>query len=149
MTGAIPIILAGKSELVAEEAIGDMRPELDVVHFTFINDARREIPILSRGEIPSPRNPHGTGDWSNPPKVIVFVAAYHDRDINTYRQLTGDASGENDKKLLPWLRVDRSIPAPPIGPELVRTLCARAKAKLAELNKEGKLVPGGSVDYYY
>lgn len=166
----LPIILAGKAEPVAEKAIADMKPELDgengkhlaipqtnvkldanflqVVHFTFINDARREIPILSRGEIPSPRNPHGTGDWSNPPKAVVFVAVYKDRDIDMYRKLTLEEAGDNPK-LIPWLRVDKSIPAPPVGPELVKALTIRAKEALRKLDEEGKLVPGELVDYYY
>lgn len=163
----MPIILAGKAEPVAEKAILDMKPELDgrlltthlslipmltileVIHFTFINDARREIPILSRGEIPSPRNPHGSDDWSTPPKAIVFAAVYRDRDIDLYRKLTLEAAGDEPKNLIPWLRVDTSIPAPPIGPELVKALCLRAKDALKKLNEEGKLVAGGAVDYYY
>ncbi|KAL2195271.1 hypothetical protein P885DRAFT_40560 [Corynascus similis CBS 632.67] len=145
----MPIILAGKAEPVAEKAISDMKPELDVVHFIFINDARREIPMLTRGEIPSPRNPHGSDDWSTRPKAIVYAAVYRDRDIDMYRKLTTEAAGTDANNLLPWLRVDTSIPAPPVGPELVKALTLRAKNMLKKLDEEGKLVPGGAVDYYY
>lgn len=103
---------------------------------------------MSRGEIPSPRNPCGTDNWSTPPKAIVFVAVYKERDIDQYRKLTVEAAGE-DAKHLPWLRFDRSIPAPPVGPELVKALTVRVKDVLKKLDEEGKLVPGAPVDYYY
>jgi hypothetical protein len=79
----------------------------------------------------------------------VFAAVYKDRDIEMYRKLTMEAAGDDNPKVIPWLRVDKNIPAPPVGPELVKALCVRAKEALKKLDEEGKLTPGGAVDYYY
>lgn len=170
-TMPVPIILAGKAEPVAEMAIRDMKPEADgmfpfaagayltnfqltrlhkVVHFVFINDARREIPILSTGGVPNPRNPHGSGDFEKtPPKAIVFTMIYRDVDIAMLRKTTLEVGGQG-AKYLPWLRVDRALPTPPVGPEMVSALSARVKEVLDRLDKEGKLIATDDiVDFYY
>lgn len=64
------------------------------------------------------------------------------------RKLTKDASGENAQHI-PWIRPDRTIPAPHIGPELVAALVQRTKDTLRILEDEGKLTMGAGDEHYY
>lgn len=78
----------------------------------------------------------------------MFTGAYEDSVIDQLRKETTAAGGQG-AKYLPWLRPDPSIPSPGPGPELVKLLVGRCKEALKKLDAEGKLVPGGEVDFYY
>jgi hypothetical protein len=39
---------------------------------------------------------------------------------------------------IPWLRVDSTLPHPPLGPEYAKAVVERVKAMLAKLEEEGK-----------
>ncbi|KAJ7360848.1 hypothetical protein DFH08DRAFT_360188 [Mycena albidolilacea] len=133
----IPILVTGGTEKVGTIVISRLQPEYEVIHFTLAATATTEVPILLKGEVPSPSSSNlGSGNWSAFPKAIVFGGAYEDSQIEDVRRAVAETDGT---KRIPWLRVDRSLPHPPIGPEYAAVIVDRMKALLGKLEGEGKL----------
>lgn len=109
---------------------------MPAIHFTLAAAATTEIPLLLKGEVPSPSSSSlGSGNWSAFPKAIVFGGAYQDADVEELRKLVAATPGT---RRIPWLRVDSTLPHPPPGPEYAKAVVVRLKAMLAKLEEEGK-----------
>ncbi len=106
-----------------------------VIHFTFLDSCTKEIPLLLKGEVPSnPDGQLGSGNWSVFPKAILFGGGYTDNDIAAVRKAVAEVDGA---RKIPWLRVDVTKPAPPVGPGYGAAVVARAKEELKRLEAEG------------
>ncbi|KAF7347163.1 hypothetical protein MVEN_01470800 [Mycena venus] len=133
----IPIIVTGGTEKIGSVVVASMKPEYEVIHFTLAAEATKEIPLLLKGEVPSPSSSSlGSGNWSVFPKAILFGGAYKDEMIEDVR---GAVAKTAETKRIPWLRVDSNLPHPPLGPEYGAAIVERAKAILGKLEAEGKL----------
>ncbi|KAJ7871197.1 hypothetical protein B0H14DRAFT_2345337 [Mycena olivaceomarginata] len=134
----IPILVTGRAEQVGALVISGLQPEYEVIHFTLAATATTEVPLLLKGEVPSPSSSSlGSGNWSAFPKAIVFGGAYEDSQIEEVRRAVAETAGT---KRIPWLRVDRNLPHPPTGsPEYAASVVERMKALLGKLQAEGKL----------
>ena len=73
------------------------------------------------------------------PKAIIFGGAYQDKDIAALREATAKLEGA---RKIPWLRVDTTKPAPPVGPSYGAFIVARAKEELRRLEADGVLESG-------
>ncbi|KAJ6512721.1 hypothetical protein C8R45DRAFT_796705, partial [Mycena sanguinolenta] len=133
----IPILVTGATEQVGSYVVANMKPEYETIHFTFAASAAAEIPLLLKGEVPSPSSSLGSGNWSTFPKAILFGGAYTDEQIEALRTSVANTPGT---KRIPWFRVDTSIPHPPFRTEeYAAAIVARAKAMLSKLENDGKL----------
>ncbi|KAK0638494.1 hypothetical protein B0T16DRAFT_462271 [Cercophora newfieldiana] len=146
MASPIPIIIVGAQEsvgLIAKEAL---KPEYEVIHFTLRPAAFAEIPLLLKGEVPSPPSSSiGTGNWSTPPKAVVFGGAFTADNIKELRALVDGTEGNLRK--IPWVAVDGSKPRPEVrGNEqgYMAAMSKRFKKGLEELEAEGKLGADGA-----
>jgi hypothetical protein len=116
-----------------------------VIHFVLSAEAgAEEIPYVLKGRRPPTTGSEiGSGNYSAPPKAIVFGGAYDDAAIGIILNSVGETS-------IPLLKADQSIPMPAIGPEYGRIILERSQAKLAELEKERKFdgaESGGTYTY--
>jgi hypothetical protein len=107
------------------------------------------VPQILNGHVPGPderSSALGSGDWTTPPRAVMFGGGYTDEEIEELRNLVG--TGETAVRI-PWLRVDFSIPAPPLGPEYGKAVTQRGKALLDRLVQEGKLEQGNDEVYFF
>ena len=100
------------------------------------------LPALLRGQDPSPgaETVIGTRDYSKPARVIITGGAYDGDKISMMRNACKGSQ-------VPWLRNDKSKPAPPVGPMYAAALVERVKTLLADLTKDGKMESDGV--YWY
>jgi hypothetical protein len=70
--------------------------------------------------------------------VAIFAgAAYGDAEIEEMREACKGHSS------VPWLRMNLSLPRPPLGPEYAPHVVARIKACMKSIEAEGKLNEDG------
>lgn len=81
----------------------------------------------------------GTGDYTRPPVAILVGSWYNDQMIQDFQHSTSDFPP------LLWLRVDKTISSPPLGPQYSIVVGRRIKAKLLELVVTG----GESPDFVH
>jgi hypothetical protein len=113
-----------------------------VIHFTLSDAAESEIPLLLQGQAPEqPSSSLGSGQWAERPKALVLGGAIQDSEIEAIQKAVSAASGISQ---IPWLRVDASKPAPPMGPGYATHIVGRLKEQLAKLDAEGKLGEGNA-----
>ncbi|KAI0550416.1 hypothetical protein F4679DRAFT_583660 [Xylaria curta] len=131
----IPIILCGKTEQIGQVVVAGLKPEYDVIHFVMSPESGAvQIPAILRGEQSPPSDSAlGSKDYSKPPVAIVLGGGFDDAGVNVIKKASEGI------KPIPWLRPDLTKPAPPLGPEYGKAMVARAKALLAQLEKEGKM----------
>jgi hypothetical protein len=79
----------------------------------------------------------GSGNYSSPPSAVVFGGGFTDDEFEVIRKAC-DGKGS-----VPWLRLDTSLPTPPLGPEYGKHVAERLKATLKSLESEGKLGQDG------
>ncbi|KAJ7239786.1 hypothetical protein B0H12DRAFT_1135745 [Mycena haematopus] len=143
----IPILVTGAAERVGSVVVASVKPEYEVIHFTLAASAPTEIPILLKGEVPSPSSSRlGSGEWSLFPKAIVFGGAYDDAQIEKVRRAVAETPGT---KRIPWLRVDNNLPHPPVGPDYAAAIVGRMKAMLSKLEGEGKFDVDDDSIYFF
>ncbi|KAH8677876.1 hypothetical protein BX600DRAFT_139333 [Xylariales sp. PMI_506] len=130
----IPIILCGKTEQIGTGVIANLKPEFDVIHFVMtVESGVEEIPYVLKGQQPPSRGSHiGSSNYGAPPRAVVFGGAFDDAAFDAIRTSWADVQ-------IPLLRVDVTIPMPPVGPEYGKKILQRCKSKLTELEKDGKL----------
>ncbi|KAH8880576.1 hypothetical protein GQ53DRAFT_703759 [Thozetella sp. PMI_491] len=144
----IPIILSGATEVVGTRVVAGLKPEYEVIHFTLANAGAKEIPLLLKGEVPTaPSSALGSGNWSTPPKAVVFGGAWDDKSIADLRKAAAETPGT---RRIPWLRVDANKPHPPHnGPEYGKHIMERLRGLLKELESDGKLNEGDDTVHFF
>jgi hypothetical protein len=113
---------------------------LAVIHnVTSSTSGAVEIPLLLQGLAPpiAEESNQGTMDYSKPPVAIFAGALYSDEDIDKMRQSCQGLSS------VPWLKMDMTVPKPPIGPGYAEHVVQRIKACMANIEAEGKLEQDG------
>ncbi|KAL2867771.1 uncharacterized protein BJX67DRAFT_380711 [Aspergillus lucknowensis] len=76
---SIAIILCGKSSETGTQVSRLIRPEFEVIHFVnSFEDAKADIPELIAGRGPKRpgSNNIGSGDYSRPPRAVIFGRAF-------------------------------------------------------------------------
>ncbi len=100
------------------------------------------LPALLRGEGPPSASADiiGTGNYSSPAKAVVTGGGYEEIEISDMRRACNGSK-------VPWLRNDKSKPAPPPGPAYAAAVVERVKALLKDLAAEEKMQVDGV--YWY
>ncbi|KAK9492395.1 hypothetical protein V1508DRAFT_397941 [Lipomyces doorenjongii] len=131
---ALPIILCGKSTVIANSVIATLKPEYEVIHVILTSaQGVEQIPSLLRGENPRELDNIGTKNYSRTAIAVITGGGYDDTAVVEMREA---AKGRSN---VPWLRPDLTKPRPPLGPGYGEALAERVKATLKELTREGKL----------
>ncbi|KAK0614533.1 hypothetical protein B0T14DRAFT_570463 [Immersiella caudata] len=151
MAPPTPILAVGAQEAMGQIAIEAMKPEFEVIHFTLRAAVDDEIPLLLRGEVPSPPSSAiGTGNWSVPPRAIIFGGAFTEENVKELKAKV--YNGEGSPRKIPWVAVDGSKPRLQLqGNEknYMADIASRFKKGLAELKEEGKLDSDGADEVKY
>ncbi|KAK9431060.1 hypothetical protein V1505DRAFT_385463 [Lipomyces doorenjongii] len=149
---ALPVILCGKSTVIANSVIATLKPEYEgaihllcckldladlsvVVIHVILTSAQgvEQIPSLLRGENPGELDNIGTKNYSRTAIAVITGGGYDDTAVVEMREAAKGGSN------VPWLRPDLTKPRPPLGPGYGEALAERVKATLKELTREGKL----------
>lgn len=98
-----------------------------------------EIPLLLQGLAPpiTGEPNRGTMDYSKPPVAIFAGALYSDEEIDDMRQACRGLSS------VPWLKMDMTVPKPPLGPGYAEHVVQRIKACMKKIEAEEKLEQDG------
>ena len=98
-----------------------------------------EIPLLLQGLAPpTPEgSDRGNADYSKAPVAIFAGAIYGDEEIEEMRQPCRGLSS------IPWLKMDMTVPKPPLGPGYAEHVVQRIKACMMKIEAEGKLEQDG------
>lgn len=98
-----------------------------------------EIPLLLQGLAPpaSEEGNRGTMDYSKPPVAVFAGALYGDEEIDEMRQACQGISS------VPWLKMDMTVPKPPLGPGYAEHVVQRIKACMKKIEAEGLLDQDG------
>lgn len=98
-----------------------------------------EIPLLLQGLAPplAEEDNRGTMDYSTPPVAIFAGALYGDEEIEEMRQACQGLSS------VPWLKMDMTVPKPPLGPGYAEHVVQRIKACMKKIETEGMLDQDG------
>ncbi|KAI1452757.1 hypothetical protein F4805DRAFT_462477 [Annulohypoxylon moriforme] len=148
----IPFILAGQFEEVGKAFSEAVKPDFEVVYFaTSPQAALTDIPLVLKGEVPTPSSKVGSGNLVNgPPKAVVIGAqAYDDAWIEAARQELR-ATG----KRVPFLKPDVAgaqgggVGAGSQG-DRAKEAAERVITALKKLEDEGKLEGNDDGVYIY
>lgn len=98
-----------------------------------------EIPALLQGQIPpiAEEPNRGTMNYSKPPVAVFAGALYGDEEIDEMRQASQEFSS------IPWLKMDKSVPRPPLGPGYAEHVVERIKTCMKKIEAEGRLEQDG------
>lgn len=98
-----------------------------------------EIPFLLQGRAPpiAEESNRGTMDYSKPPVAIFAGALYGDSEIDEMRQACLGLSS------VPWLKMDMTVPKPPLGPGYAEHVVQRIKVCMKKIEAEGMLQQDG------
>lgn len=98
-----------------------------------------EIPALLKEQAPpiAEEPNRGTMNYSKPPLAVFAVALYGDEEIDEMRQACQGISS------IPWLKMDMSVPKPPLGPGYAEHVVQRIKECMKKIEAEGKLEQDG------
>lgn len=85
---------------------------------------------------------NSTGNWGSqnyaqPPIAVVLGGGFSDAE---FEAITAACAG---KSSVPWLRIDISVPTPPLGPAFGVHVAGRLKKRLNSLEAEGKFGQDG------
>ncbi|KAI2472446.1 hypothetical protein F4781DRAFT_361814 [Annulohypoxylon bovei var. microspora] len=134
----IPFILAGQFEEVGKAFSEAVKPDFEVVYFTTSpQSALTDIPLVLKGEIPTPSSKVGSGNLAHgtPKAVVVGAQVYDDAWLEAARQELRAAG-----KRVPFLKPD-TTGAQGGGSQGDRAQAAaeRVAKALRKLEGEGKL----------
>ena len=76
---------------------------------------------------PNADDPVATKNFSKPPAAVVVGGGYDDVAFESMRKACEGSS------TIPWLRVDTSKPAPPLGPEYGNVMVERLRGVLKDV----------------
>jgi hypothetical protein len=109
-------------------------------------DGEVQIPQVLKGEPAASATELGSKNYSSTPLAVLLGATFGQEAIlGPMRKAAKDAGAPE----VPWLRVDTTKPAPPLGPEYGKVLVARIKMLLGEMQKEGTLKVGTEGVFWY
>jgi hypothetical protein len=97
------------------------------------------MPFLLQGQAPpiAEELNRGTMNYSKPPVAVFAGALYGDSEIDEMRQgCTGLSS-------VPWLKMDMTVPKPPVGPGYAEHVVQRIKTCMREIEADGMLGQDG------
>ena len=160
MSKPIPVAVCGQHAHIAELVKLKMQPEYEgavlcllsmkpsdpniiVIHTVLsVEEGVSLLPALLRGDEPPPGGAEtiGTKNYSAPAKAVVTGGDYDDSKLSKLREACKGSE-------VPWLRNDKSKPAPPPGPAYGAALVERVKALLSDLEKRGEMQKDGV--YWY
>jgi hypothetical protein len=79
----------------------------------------------------------GTMDYSQKPVAIFAGALYSDKEIDEMREACRGLSS------VPWLKMDMTVPKPPLGPGYAEHVVQRIKACMRKIEAEKMLEQDG------
>ncbi|KAI5861584.1 hypothetical protein GGS23DRAFT_598363 [Durotheca rogersii] len=147
---ATPLILCGHSEDLGNVFKEVLQPDYEVVHFVSSPKAGLvEIPLVLKGEIPTPAGGGGgggsrvgTGNLAlGAPRAVVVGAAYDDAWVASLRKDVAAAGLKAVPVLKPEAEAPYGLAPAPRTPDAVRKGAARAARALRQLEADGKLDP--------
>ncbi|KAJ5356408.1 hypothetical protein N7517_011017 [Penicillium concentricum] len=137
----LPIIACGGSDPQIFNAVKPLYlPDYEIIHnVTSSASGAVEIPFMLRGQAPpTAEEPNrGTLNYSRPPIAVFAGGLYGDEEIDEMRQACLGLSS------VPWLKMDRSVPKPPLGPGYAEHVVDRVKTCLKKIEAEGKMEQDG------
>ncbi|KAI1090298.1 hypothetical protein F5B19DRAFT_494581 [Rostrohypoxylon terebratum] len=148
----ISFILAGQYEEVGKAFSEAIKPDFEVVYFaTSPQAALNDIPLVLKGEVPTPSSKVGSGNLANgaPKAIVIGTQAYDDAWIEAARQelaVTG--------KKIPFLKPNVTGSQGPIAGagsqgERAKVAAERVATALKKLEAEGKLDGNDDGVYVY
>lgn len=115
-----------------------------VIHVALAANIDNELPLLLTNTVPDADKRSsllGSGNWSTPPKAVVFGGAFTDDMIARLRALVSATRGARN---IPWIRVNAQAVGPaPGSPEYAGAVTQRIKETLQRLDAQGKLDVAG------
>jgi hypothetical protein len=116
-----------------------LTPSLVIHNVTSSTSGAVEIPLLLQGLAPPTAEEHnrGTMDYSKPPVAVFAGALYGDSEIDEMRQGCLGISS------VPWLKMDMTVPRPPLGPGYADHVVQRIKACMKKIEAEKMLEQDG------
>ncbi|KAJ5966880.1 hypothetical protein N7501_003128 [Penicillium viridicatum] len=137
----LPVIVCGSSNPQIFNAVKPLYlPEYEIIHNVISSTSGAvEIPTLLQGQAsPIAEEPNrGTMNYSKPPVAVFAGALYGDEKIDEMRQ------GCQGISSIPWLKMDMSVPKPPLGPGYAEHVVQRIKECMKKIEAEGKLEEDG------
>ncbi|KAJ5194548.1 uncharacterized protein N7498_007986 [Penicillium cinerascens] len=137
----LPVIACGSTNPQVFNAVKPLYlPEYEIIHnVTSSASGAVEIPHLLQGQAPPIAEEHnrGTMNYSKPPVAVFAGALYSDREIDEMRQACQGLSS------VPWLKMDMTVPKPPLGPGYAEHVVQRIKACMKKIEAEGMLQQDG------
>ncbi|KAJ5986653.1 hypothetical protein N7451_011018 [Penicillium sp. IBT 35674x] len=113
---SLPVITCGSTNPQIFNAVKPLYlPEFEIIHnVTSSTSGVVEIPLLLQGLAPpvSEEGNRGTMNYSKPPVAVFAGALYGDEEVDEMRQACRGISS------VPWLKMDMTVPKPPLGPGL-------------------------------
>lgn len=113
---------------------------ISVIHVALAANIDNELPLLLTNTVPDKDKRSsllGSGNWTTPPKAVVFGGAFTDDMIAHLQKLVAETKGARN---IPWIRVNAQAVGPvPGSPEYAVAVTQRVKEALQRLDAEGKL----------
>ncbi|KAJ6109927.1 hypothetical protein N7486_002162 [Penicillium sp. IBT 16267x] len=136
----LPVIACGGANPQIFNAVKPLYlPEYEIIHnVTSSTSGAVEIPLLLQGLAPGEDN-RGTMNYSKPPVAIFAGALYGDEEIEEMRQACQGLSS------VPWLKMDMTVPKPPLGPGYAEHVVQRIKECMKKIEAEGMLDQDGVI----
>ncbi|KAJ5531632.1 hypothetical protein N7527_005025 [Penicillium freii] len=137
----LPVIACGSSNPQIFNAVKPLYlPKYEIIHNVISSTSGAvEIPALLQGQAPpiAEEPNRGTMNYSRPPVAVFAGALYGDEEIEQMRQACQGISS------IPWLKMDMSVPKPPLGPGYAEHVVQRIKECMKKIEAEGKLEQDG------
>ncbi|KAJ5857990.1 hypothetical protein N7455_008884 [Penicillium solitum] len=137
----LPVIACGSSNPQIFNAVKSLYlPEYEIIHNVISSTSGAvEIPALLQGQAPpiAEEPNRGTMNYSKPPVAVFTGALYGDEEIDEMRQACQGITS------IPWLKMDMSVPKPPLGPGYAEHVVQRIKECMKKIEAEGKLEQDG------
>ncbi|OQE44413.1 hypothetical protein PENCOP_c002G07898 [Penicillium coprophilum] len=137
----LPVIACGSSNPQVFNAVKPLYlPEYEIIHnVTSSTSGAVEIPCLLREQVPPTANEpnRGTMNYSRLPVAVFAGGLYGEKEIDEMRQACLGLSS------IPWLKMDMTVPKPPLGPGYAEHVVDRIKTCMKKIEAEGKLEQDG------
>ncbi|KAJ5882561.1 uncharacterized protein N7529_001233 [Penicillium soppii] len=137
----LPVIACGGTNPQVFNAVKPLYlPEYEIIHNVISSiSGAVEIPLLLQGLAPpvAEEPNRGTMDYSKPPVAVFVGALYSDEEFDEMYQACRGLSS------VPWLKMDMTVPKPPLGPGYAEHVVQRIKTCMKKIEAEGKLEEDG------
>ncbi|KAK2731036.1 hypothetical protein FQN55_005168 [Onygenales sp. PD_40] len=146
MSPATPIIVCGRASQIANKVVEFLKPEFEVIHVILsLASGKTELPLLlnvpntDSTTIPCESN-IGSRNYSEAPFAVVIGGGYDDEAVAELEEACkAELANMTGKATIPWLRVDKTKPAPPPGgPEYGNAVAGRTKECLLRLKEDSE-----------